>query len=245
MSQVQLQVPKLDKLHKGIIISLVSIYVLQSILLKTQGIVLSHHLGLAPASFWSGQIYTLLTYPFVGEGLTSLILNCLLFWFLGSELLELWGKKRYISFLLSSYIGGGLIFALIGLSYLDKDLAYFPLIGCAGISEALLVAFAILFPDRQFSFMFFFPIKAKYFCLIVIAMQIYMGLMSPSGVLSWGHLGSMFSGFIWMILITKFAQGKKQNNKTSIQRKISRANLKLVNKDESSSKSDNSPKYWQ
>ncbi len=122
MNQMQLQTPKLDQFHKYLIGVLVAFYLLQSILLKTQGLLLSQHLGLVPANFWNGSIYTLLTYPFVGEGLTSLILNCLLFWFLGSELLELWGKKRYLSFLLTSYVGGGLIFALISLSYLNQNL---------------------------------------------------------------------------------------------------------------------------
>ena len=87
--------------------------------------------------------------------------------------------------------------------------------------------------------MLIFPMKAKYFCALLIGIQLYMGFFSPSATLAWGHLGAMFSAFLFMVIVSspKFKNLseiylKKRKNK-------SKANLKLVDDDD-----ENGPKHW-
>ena len=84
--------------------------------------------------------------------------------------------------------------------------------------------------------------KARYFCLILIAILLFTGLMS-NAYSSLGHLGAMGGGLAYMYLITmrKNAQsGAKQNE--AKKKKLNKAGLYIVKDDES----DNSdPKYFQ
>jgi membrane associated rhomboid family serine protease len=228
----QFQAPPLTKTSKILIGITVGLFLINSIL-KTQGIALDGILGLSSLGMSKGLIFQIFTYPFIGRGLLEVVFNSLLLWFIGSEMESLWGIKRYLKFLATSVIGAGIIFLTIGFIFFSNSMmGSIPLTGLAGAMSALLLAYAIIFPDRTFSFMLIFPMKAKYFCMILIAMQLYMGFFSPAAILAWGHLGAMLSGFLFMLFVAK---GGKKSEK----RKVSSAKLKLVKNEE-----DDKPKYW-
>jgi membrane associated rhomboid family serine protease len=111
-----------------------------------------------------------------------------------------------------------------------------------GITFALLVAYSMVNSDRYLSFMMLFPMKAKYFCLLLGAVELYQIVFSPYGKSSWAHLFSM--GFAMMYLmyfsakargtkIFNFGKGKKGTAK--------RGKLKLVDPNEVEQEK---PKYW-
>jgi membrane associated rhomboid family serine protease len=271
VNQYQVHVPKLSKVNKIIIILSGSLFLLESILHKLFGKSLLLYLALSGDSFFSGHFYQILSYPFVGGGFFEVLFNGLLIWFVGSELEDIWGKRKYLSFLIVATLGAGLIFLLI--SNLISGVK-FPFFGLMGLSNFLLMAYAIIFPNRLFTFMFIFPMKAKYFCLFIIGIQLFSGIFSPMGALSLGHLGAMATGYIHMVLgstpsikrkaafiISYFGVGTKQK-----QRDFKKSHLKLLkSSDESSNEvqgnratkkdgGDNDPppkgggkppKYWQ
>jgi len=235
--QMGFQTPRLTPVNKIIIIVMASIFLLESVLGKASGISLTNLFALYGNKFISGHIYEILTYPWLGRGLLEVIINGLLFWFLGSELEEMWGRKRYSAFIGAAYIGGGLIYVAISLMTVGGGL---PLYGMAGVVSALCLAYGILFPDRVFSFMMIIPIKAKYFCALLVVMALYNGVFSPGGTLAWGHLGTMLCAFLFMLLLSKPQFNRYFDNLPKKPKRKGRGKLKLVDDED-----EKPPKYWQ
>ena len=72
-------------------------------------------------------------------------------------------------------------------------------IGSSGALFGLLLAYGILYADRTLLFGFLFPIKAKYFVMILGAISL-LGSFGPSGggVSYVAHLGGMLIGFLYL-----------------------------------------------
>jgi membrane associated rhomboid family serine protease len=244
-SHSQIYLPKLTKINKGLIIFSSVLFILEIILQKTSPVYLVSLLGLSAEHFLSGHIYSIFTYPFLSNSIIEVILNCLMLWLMGSEFEANWGTKRYVNFLLTVIIGGGLLF--LGVSFLffkSSPIYSFPLVGLSGIVSSLCVAYAVIFPDRIFSFMMIIPVKAKYFCMILVAISLFQGLSGPTGVGAWGQLGGIVAAYLFMILVSnrnfKILSGK-MNQMTQIRNaKKSKAKLSIVKDD-----NDQPPKYWQ
>jgi membrane associated rhomboid family serine protease len=230
MQQGQIHVPPLSFINKVLIISCVVFFILQNIFSKFMGVPLEAYLGLSGVKFFSGHIYELFTYPLMGRGLWEVLFNSLLLWFIGSDLENSWGRKRYLSFIIVAVLGAGITYLMISLIF---NVPPIPLTGLSGIVNFLMLAYAILYPNRLFSFMFVFPIKAKHFCMIIIGMEIFLGVFSPMGALSLAHLGSMVAGYAYMVYLSRPKKRPKPKGK---------ANLYLV-KDPKKGEND-STKYW-
>jgi membrane associated rhomboid family serine protease len=74
-----------------------------------------------------------------------------------------------------------------------------PTVGASGAIFALLVAFAMLFPNLELFLLFFpFPLKAKYFVLIYVCFELYSGIYraESSNVAHFAHLSGALIGFL-------------------------------------------------
>jgi membrane associated rhomboid family serine protease len=203
MEARQLYVPPMGKYTKIIIIATVAVTVLNAISTKL-GVSLVPYLGLSSATFFQGLVYQVVTYPFINHGLLGLVFECLLLWFLGSELEHTWGPKTYLGFLMASSLGGAIIFVLLG-STLLHSLSYNGFIfGLSGVGYALCLAYAICFSERYLTFMLIFPMKAKWFCLILMGILLYSGFFGSGSEIqtSWGHLAAMGTGYLYLVLKT-------------------------------------------
>ena len=71
-------------------------------------------------------------------------------------------------------------------------------VGASGAIYAILLGFGMLFPEeRMFVFPVPFPIKAKYFVMGYVVIELYLGVSgSADGVAHFAHLGGMLFGFI-------------------------------------------------
>ena len=244
-SQSQIYLPKLTNINKFLIILASSCFILEFILSKTSSIYLGSILGLSAEHIRSGHLYSLITYPFLSRSIIEVILNCLMLWLMGSEFEANWGSKRYLNFILTVVIGGGLLY--LGVSFLffsGSPVFSFPLVGLSGIVSSLCVAYAVIFPDRVFSFMMIIPIKARYFCMILVAISLYQGLSGPMGVGAWGQLGGIISAYLFMILVSNRnfkLLSEKMGKMTQLKKvKKSKAKLTIVKDD-----NEEPPKYWQ
>ena len=85
--------------------------------------------------------------------------------------------------------------------------------------------------------MFFFPMPAKYFCLLIVAIQLYIGILTAGAVTAWVSLASMFFGvfYMWLVANKFFGIGEKRKSKAA----KDRAKLQLVRGER-----DNNPRYW-
>jgi membrane associated rhomboid family serine protease len=247
MSYSQIYVPKLSKFNKGLLISAGAIFLLQSIL-NLNGIYLDRILGLIPEKLLSGHLYTILTYPFVGESFIQFAFDGMMIWFIGSDLEDHWGQKTYIKFFLFSVIGAGLIYSLLGISILSSFKVYFtPLLGLSGFCYSLLFAFALLYPDRILSFMMIFPVKAKYFALLMTGFLLYLGFFSAYKSSSWAHLSAGLTGFLFLRIKSMSFQSKNKVSELKRQANLKKneGRLKLVKDNEEKTRNPQDPKYWQ
>jgi membrane associated rhomboid family serine protease len=71
-------------------------------------------------------------------------------------------------------------------------------IGASGAVYGLLLAFGLLYPDRTVLFSFLFPMKAKYFVMIIGAIAFMSSFSSGSGVSHIAHLGGMIFGYAYL-----------------------------------------------
>lgn len=85
-----------------------------------------------------------------------------------------------------------------------------PTLGASGAIFGLLAAFGLLFPNSMIYLYFFFPIKAKWFVLGYIAVELYMGIANSPGdnVAHFAHLG----GALFALIIIKFWNKRKRSN---------------------------------
>ena len=227
------QAPPLTKINKILIVGIVFFFLIHSILKAVSGVYLSQFLSLSGGFFFSGHLYQLITYPLMATGLFEVLFDCLLLWFIGGELELLWGSNRYLKYIAVSTLFGGLIFLAIS-SFLS---AWTYLSGPGGMCLAILVAYAILFPDRSL-LLVFFPVKAKWFCLIMAGILLYQGVFLPGAAGVWGQLGAMASGFIYLIFLARNAL--KLPGFLTRKKKKSNPGLKIVRGDND----DQGPKMW-
>lgn len=239
---MQFQAPQLSRLNKFILITTGVCFLATSILKAIGAFSLVGILGLSASGLFSGMVFQLLTYPFVETQLMGVLFNSLVIWFIGSELERQWGQKIYLRFLLLVVLGVGLIFSLINLVFFFGTPIYFsPLHGLSGINFSLLIAYSILYPDRQMAFMMIFPMKARTFCWILAGIEAYMAVFTSFRT-SWAHLLAMGIGFV-IIHFQSNALIKKALHTSWKRRPKSSGGKKhlYVVKDED----QKPPKYWQ
>jgi len=244
--QPQMHVPQLSKVNKIIIILYVGTFILSSIFKSNTGVSLLPHLGLSMAGVNEGMFYQFITYPFIDHSFMTVLFNSMILWFIGSELEQRWGVKFYAKFLAIATYVGGVAYALVFSHFMGESAM--PLYGLTGLNLALFVAYAIIYSERTLVFMFIFPMKAKYFCMLLAGIELYMTVFSSYSHGSLSHLISMAAGFIYLKIKSLQARGvtlgaiREQHHKNKMKQK-----LKLVKEEEvPPSKPDpDKPKYWQ
>ncbi len=239
MQSGQFHAPPLTRSNKIIIIVISSFFLLQTILALGFKLNIAAFLGLNSQTFWNGLIFQVFTYPLMGGGLLEIIFDGLLLWFIGSDLEATWGTPRYIRFLLISILGAAILFLLLNLGFASGR--PYTLTGMTGFTNALLLAYAILYPHRYFSFMLIFPVKAWICCAFIILIQLFSGFTSPAGVLSLAHLGAMAAGVGYLMLISSPRWKQFKAKKNAAKKQSKRSHLHLVKGDDD----DKPPKYWQ
>ena len=245
MQGQQIYLPKLTAVNRTLIIFSASVFILNFILMKTSGMNLTPILGLSASGVSSGYVHTLFTYPFMTNSIFEVILNSLMLWLMGSEFEANWGAKRYISFLATTVLGGAILYLVVCFLFFRSSIIFsFPLSGLSGIVAAMCMAYAVIYPERIFSFLMIIPVKAKYFCMILVVIALYQGIASPAGVGSWGQLGAIFSAYLFMVMVSRrniSSLSEKINKMTQIKSvRKSRAKLSIVKDD-----NEKPPKYWQ
>jgi membrane associated rhomboid family serine protease len=152
--------------------------------------------GLTPHDVVSrGFVFQAATYMFLHSpsSLLHILFNMLMLWMFGSELARIWGTRRFLQFyLLTGFIAGAFsVFVMPGSSI--------PIVGASGAVLGILVAFAVLWPDRKVLLYFLIPIKVKYLIMIVVAIDLIYAFARPGdSVAHWTHLGGAIFGFAYM-----------------------------------------------
>lgn len=215
---------------------------------------ITYTFGLVPLSVTSKFfIWQIFTYQFLHSfSIFHILFNMLLLWWLGSELESRWGSKLFLAYYIFSGAGAAVfyVFTIAIYGFATQTYAGWttPVIGASGAVFGLMLAYGILFGERIVYFMMVFPMRAKWFVLILGAVEVATLLNSGIGgsdVANLAHLGGIVSGFTFLRGYTWFQQRRWRNKSNKRGR-----GLKLVVDNEKGSEKGkdpndpNGPKYW-
>lgn len=205
-------------------------------------------LSMVPARvIFDFHIWELFTYMFLHSlQVTHILFNMLMLWFFGSELEQRWGGKSFLFFYIFTGVGAAVLYCLGMAGYAavtgSQVGLMVPVVGASGAIFGLMLAQGILFGERTIYFFMLFPMKMKYFVMIMGAVQIASMLtsgVSGGEVAYLAHIGGLASGYIALLLMSRWKN--YENFKKS---KKKGRNLRLVVDNENPKKSDNGPRYW-
>lgn len=187
---------------KSLIISNTVVFLLTGLLLKAftvGGVPLSAYVvrwfALWPVSEFFLP-WQLVTYMFLHGDFLHLFLNMLMLWMFGMEMEHLWGSKKFAIYYLLCGLGAGIANLIIP-PMLGQGGAT---VGASGGVFGILVAFGMMFPDRSIYLYFLLPIRARFFILAWIGLDLLWGVSGSSrGIAHFAHLGGALTGFLWML----------------------------------------------
>ena len=146
---------------------------------------------------WNFYPWQLITYQFLHGDFWHIFFNMFFgLWMFGMEIENIWGSRKFLVFYLTCGVFAGLVQLFIS-PVIDPVVG--PTIGASGAVYGVLIAFALMFPDRSVYLYFLFPVKVKY----LVGFLIILGVMSiggPGNVAHLAHLGGAIAGFVFIML---------------------------------------------
>ncbi|MBQ0943671.1 rhomboid family intramembrane serine protease [Ideonella sp. 4Y16] len=182
--------PPLPPVTKALMLACTAIFCLQFLL---GGYALTGWFGLWPLASGHFMPWQVVTYAFLHGDMLHLFFNMLGMYMFGAEIERLWGQRRYLQFIAASVLTAALsqmlITALVG--------SMGPTIGISGGLYGLLLASAMLFPNRTIMPLFPpIPMKQRTFVLVFGGLELLQGLMGFTGVAHFAHLGGMLGAWL-------------------------------------------------
>jgi len=204
-----LSFPPFTRWVKRLIIICAAVYFLQIVFDRVAPQIegyIEAYLGLVPAAVLRyGMVWQLVTYSFLQSthSLSHLLLNMLTLWMFGSQEEQDWGSRKFLEFYFFCVIGAALVTVAVAYTGLPGVSPLVPTIGASGGIYGLLIAFGMLYGDREvFLFPFPFSIKAKYLVGIIIFIVVIATFQpSQGGVANFAHLGGLLFGFLYIRLV--------------------------------------------
>ena len=186
---------------KWLLITNIGIFLLGYILRPSGPGTFLQRFALVPEQVIRGAaVWQLVTYMFLHAGIGQILWNMLALWMFGAELERLWGTRRFLRF----YFLCGIFAALtvVTCSYIF-DTADSLTVGSSGAVLAILMAYALMFPNQTILFGFLFPMKSKYFVMIVGAIVVLQSFSATIGrqrnsVPVLAQLGGLIAGYLFL-----------------------------------------------
>jgi membrane associated rhomboid family serine protease len=156
------------------------------------------HFALMPeAVLKTLAVWQLATYMFLHDpfGFFHITFNMLTLWMFGITLERDWGTRQFLKFYFLCGVGAGVCVVIANALAGDWNSLT---IGSSGAIYGLLMAFGMLYPNDTVLFGFLFPIKAKYFVMIIGAIAFLSTFNAESGISNFAHLGGMLFGYLYL-----------------------------------------------
>ncbi len=151
--------------------------------------------ALAPVLILRGQLWRLVTWPFFQDDPFTLLFGGLMIYWLGQQLAYVWSERR---FLLRFFGYAAFASGATTLLSVVWEPASVPHIGIWPIANALIVSWAMLYPDRQVNIWGVLPVTGKTLALLVVGGTV---LYAIGGRLGFGafapHLFAI--AFAWLL----------------------------------------------
>ncbi|HOK90005.1 MAG TPA: rhomboid family intramembrane serine protease [Candidatus Hydrogenedentes bacterium] len=162
-------------------------------------------LGFNPGLFMRGMVWQPFSYMFLHAGLMHLAFNMLWLYLFGPEVERLLGTRQFYFFYVTCGVLGVLT-TLVSLAVFGHNPV---VVGASGSIMGLLVAFAMIDPDREFV-LFPLPVtlSARGLVFVVIVLNILQGVQGGQNSVE-THLGGLAAGYLLMRLIPAYHRWRR------------------------------------
>jgi membrane associated rhomboid family serine protease len=226
---------------KKLLIVYVAIFIIQQAVDQFMGGHIRSWFALIPVEVLSGRIWQVFTYSFLHSDVMHLVLNMLILCFVGGEIEAMWGRRKFLTFYFFCATMAGLVYLLIQLLIWNPMYLSLPMVGASGGMYGLLVAYAVIFADRELLFMMMFPMKARQFILILAGVEFLQALFSGQGGLgAFAHLSGMGAGLLFLWLQARGIQ-MRANRQSGVKKRQS-SHLRLIKNERTDD--DDKPTTW-
>jgi membrane associated rhomboid family serine protease len=194
---------------KLLLIANFAVYIFEALLYSFSGRTAYDELvkwfGLVPAGVVPlFRIWQPFTYLFLHDvhSIWHILMNMFMLWMFGRELELVWGKNRFLRYYFLTGVGAGLINVIVKTvpALFGHGFSYVPTIGASGAIFGILIACAILFPDRRV-YIIPFPVAISMRTVVIImAAFTFLGTfgLGADGVSHLCHLGGMLVGYFYL-----------------------------------------------
>jgi membrane associated rhomboid family serine protease len=128
--------------------------------------------ALAPSKIWHGQVWRLVTWPFVERGPWPLILTCVAIYQCGGDLAVRWGERRLRRFMVELVLAAGVATCLLDAVF------HHQIARCGGwmVADTLLVAWARQFPNQTVVLYWVLKLRGRDIVRVVIAVNVVFAI---------------------------------------------------------------------
>ncbi len=165
--------------------------------------VLQESFALDRSAILKGQIWRLATYDLLhstdGDVPWHLFFNMYLLYILGRKIVDVHSEREFLCMYMASAVASGAFYLLWGWITGEDH----PAIGASGAVSAVLVVYAMRWPNDVWTFMYIVPVTAKWLAILYAGMDAYPmlkqlgGHTDMTGVAHSAHLGGMLFGFLY------------------------------------------------
>jgi len=146
------------------------------------------------------QIWQLITYQFMHGDFWHIFFNMIMLWMFGMEIENILGSKKFLYYYLICGVAAGLAQLFIAPIFSNPA----PTIGASGAVYGVLIAFALMFPDRYILLIIPpIPIKAKYMIGFLLVIEFLSVNSAHSTIAHLAHLGGALAGFLFIMFDKK------------------------------------------
>ncbi len=168
------------------------------------------------------RLYQLITHMFMHGSIGHLLFNMFALYVFGSTIESYWSPQRFLIFYFLCGIGAAAaqigsytyefrmydnaVLSMENYQYYKAALNGYTSVGASGAIMGVVAAFGYLFPNTEMMMMFIpFPIKAKWYVLGIIAIDLFSGVAGRPGdnVAHFAHLGGALTGFLIVFIQNK------------------------------------------
>jgi membrane associated rhomboid family serine protease len=130
---------------------------------------------LSPLQVLSGELWRLFTWGLFEADGQNLVFGSLMLGIFGRDLAGLWGGVRYLLICALTVFGAGFLTTLLGIVSGDVNRTQY--LSIWPLADALIVAWALLFPNRTILFMLMLPAAGKNLLYLTVGMTGLFAIM--------------------------------------------------------------------
>jgi hypothetical protein len=197
--------------------------------------------ALCPDDVFRGQVWRLVTWPWVEPGPVGLIIAVLVLIWFGKDVAEATGPRGFVRLFGVVLLFAGVATCVVAL--IDPDVRGERYLGGWALADALFVAWGLWFPDRTVRIYFLIPIRGFWLAWLTVSITViyavYGGwekflpeLSSEGAVLAWIYQDALASRWKRMRWSMGEARRKERERRRRSARARSAEHLRLIEEDD-------------